>query len=50
MSKFDITVNEGEEGVVTAYTNVIAWSNFGATLADNDAPGSNNLPIVAFHT
>jgi len=40
MSKFDITVNEGEEGVVATYTNVIAWSNFGATL------GTMMLPAV----
>jgi len=49
VAEFDIAIDEGEEGVVATYTNIIAWFDFGATLPDNNATGGNKLSIIAFH-
>src|SRR5579872_4551144 len=48
MPKFDIAVNQREQGVIAPDTNMITGLNFCAALAHNDTAGSNQLSIVAF--
>jgi hypothetical protein len=46
--EFDKTISFGEEGVVSAYTNILARIDAGATLPDDDGSGADKLTIIAF--
>src|SRR6266478_8817302 len=50
MSKLDIAIDQRKQSVVTTYTDVVSRFDLCAALADDDAAGGNQLPIVAFYT
>src|SRR5215469_220912 len=50
MSKLDVAIDQRKEGVVATYTDVVSRFDLCAALADDDAAGGNQLPIVAFYT
>jgi hypothetical protein len=45
MSKFDVTIDQGEERMVATNTDMIARANLGATLAHDNTACGNQLPI-----
>src|SRR5260370_35792341 len=49
MSKRDIAIDQRKQSVVTTYTDVVSRFDLCAALADDDAAGGNQLPIVAFY-
>lgn len=49
VTKFDVAVDQGEEGVITPHADILARFDFGAALAHDDAPGANQLAVKAFN-
>src|SRR5258708_24606142 len=50
MSKLNIAIDQRKQSVVTTYTDVVSRFDLCAALADDDAAGGNQLPIVAFYS
>src|SRR5260370_19037548 len=50
MSKLNIAIDQRKQSVVTSYTDVGSRFDLCAALADDDAAGGTQLPIVAFYT
>jgi hypothetical protein len=46
--KFNMSVCQGEQGVIHAHPNILTWIYFGAALANNNVPGQNSFTTVFF--
>src|SRR6266705_811071 len=50
MTELDITVDQGEQGVVAAHTDMVTGLDLGPALTNNNAASRNQLSIKAFYT
>tara|TARA_R110002072_G_scaffold147105_2_gene294314 strand:+ start:74 stop:337 length:264 start_codon:yes stop_codon:yes gene_type:complete len=48
LGKFNITLGNGEDGVILAYANIVARVPFGAALAQNDVARDDFLAAIFF--
>ena len=48
--KFDNAINQGEKGIVSAYTHIIARMNTGTPLANQYGPGIDSLSGIPLDT
>src|SRR5690349_202911 len=49
VSELHISIDQGEERVIAAHADLLAWLDLRATLAHNDATCRHQLTIVALH-